>query len=334
MIARQVVWSNPKIQELAKQFVPAADEVWALQNRPGPERDLFRQVSEKGHYGGRTFPTDTRQGTYALSPSGEFLASANTNDPDAMAAMLAKALDAWKALSKGERLRPEPPDPVSADRARLERMYPKDGLVLRVISRDVDRAEAEAGWRGRAWNMDFAWFRADEVARMLPDDVREAQAYEVPQDLVRRLTRCHFVDNVRGQTSLFREERVQVAKLTATVSRIRGGMASVRFSGSSVAAESGTWSVNGFHDAAEPTKQTRGIDVQILGRAEFDLKRRRFESFELVAVGLRWGGTQYNGRGDDLSPAPIGFLLSKAGDSPAERVAPAFVWAYGWADSR
>jgi hypothetical protein len=37
-------------------------------------------------------------------------------------------------------------------------------------------------------------------------------------------------------------------------------------------------------------------------------------------------------RGEDMGPAPIGWVFSLAGDSLAERVAPAFLRAYGWSD--
>jgi hypothetical protein len=49
-----------------------------------------------------------------------------------------------------------------------------------------------------------------------------------------------------------------------------------------------------------------------------------------VAVGTRWGGTQYNSRADDLDPAPMGLSFTLAGTSPAEHVPPAHVWDYGW----
>src|SRR5437667_10677727 len=114
-----------------EKFVPAADEVWALQHEKGPECDHFRLFCEKGHYGGRTQPTDTRQGTYACTPSGEFLASINTNDPRQMAAMMKKALEVWEAMPKGQRLMAEDPVPAPKGRDRMEMHVPTDGLVLR-----------------------------------------------------------------------------------------------------------------------------------------------------------------------------------------------------------
>jgi hypothetical protein len=64
--------------------------------------------------------------------------------------------------------------------------------------------------------------------------------------------------------------------------------------------------------------------MRLLGTATFDLTRGRFVAFELVAVGVRAGSTQLNGRQGDTDPAPIGILFTLAGDGPCERIAPAF----------
>jgi len=50
------------------------------------------------------------------------------------------------------------------------------------------------------------------------------------------------------------------------------------------------------------------LDMRLLGEATYDLKRDRFLTFELVALGSRWGGTQLNGRWRDTGAAPIGIL--------------------------
>jgi len=56
-------------------------------------------------------------------------------------------------------------------------------------------------------------------------------------------------------------------------------------------------------------------------------------------IGARWallamlaedGKAFRHVRCEDLGPAPIGFAFTLAGDSPAERVAPAYLRAYGW----
>ena len=84
------------------------------------------------------------------------------------------------------------------------------------------------------------------------------------------------------------------------------------------------WGISGFVSVRNLT------DEHFIGSARFDRKRGRFVAFEVVAVGTRRGGTQYNGRGNDLAPAPFGAVLSLAGESRAERVAPEHFGGYGW----
>ena len=81
MIARQSVWTDPEVKELTAKFIPAADEVGRLQSGKDAECRLFQKIAEQGHYAGRTRPSRTRQGTYATTADGTFLASWNKNDP-------------------------------------------------------------------------------------------------------------------------------------------------------------------------------------------------------------------------------------------------------------
>jgi len=48
-----------------------------------------------------------------------------------------------------------------------------------------------------------------------------------------------------------------------------------------------------------------------------------------VAIGLRWGLGNCNLRRDP-KPAPMGIVFTLAGDTPAERLPPAFVSRYEW----
>src|SRR5262249_6706078 len=128
--------------------------------------------------------------------------------------------------------------------------------------------------------------------------------------LLHRLACAHLIDNVRGQTSPFEEREVQKARLRTEVTAADGGVVSLRLEGETRTAREG--------------RREHGLDMRLLGKATFDLARGRFRTFELVAVGSRWGGTQLNGRRGDTDAAPIGILFTLAADSPCERVAPAF----------
>jgi hypothetical protein len=210
VIARRSVWSDPEVVELARAFVPVTDEVHRLQTGSDPECRLFQKIAEQGHYAGQTYPSSTRQGTYAAAPSGVLLASINSNDAKAMAGMLRRALERWDVLSREERLLPNDPAGETAQIRRAEQFYPEDGLVLNVFSRDLPRGEATEAddWTAHAWNRDMAWFTRDEARTFLPPEPTGAgQRHEVPEPIVRRLARLHLVDNVRGQTPAFGTRR-------------------------------------------------------------------------------------------------------------------------------
>jgi len=284
-------------------------------------------MAEQGHYGGRP---GTRQGTYAAAPSGVLLASMNSNDPAQIAAMLQRALAKWATLTPEQRLLPDKPERHTAEVQRPERLYPADGLVLRVNTRDLPREKQIADCRSKAWNQDFAWFKKDEARQLLPEQPSVGAKQEAPALLAQRIARCHLVDNVRGQTSAFQPQDVEKAQFATEVLAVTGDVVSLRIEGETRTAAEGVWPVNDRWDASQPQPQKRGFETRLLGTAKYDLKRERFIAFEMVALGTRWGGTQYNRRADDLEPGPLGVAFTLVGDTPAEHVAPAYLRAYGW----
>ena len=310
--------------------MPAADEVGRLQRGKDAESKLFQQFCEEGHYKGRVHPTNTRQGIYAVTPNGKFLASCNTRRADVVAKMLRQALDKWNQLEKDER-RSTPQQQEQLEKTRRwERRYPHDGLVLRVASRDLPGAKEGRGWKRDAWNLDYAWFDAAEARSFLPKKLEVGAAHEVPHPLVQRLARLHLLDNVRGQVPPFRAKDVVVARLQTKIVQRTGAKVKLRLDGETKAVRKGRWPVNGYRDRHDPKPQELGFETDLLGFATYDAKTKAFTAFELVAVGQRWGGTQYNGRGDNLQKGPIGVFLSLSSGDPDERVAPARIWNYGW----
>jgi hypothetical protein len=304
------------VLELTAKFVPAADEVYRLQNPQtgtDPECRLFQKFAELGHYGGR--PGTTRQGTYAATPSGLLLASVNSNDPQRIADMLRRALAKWQTLSREQRLLPDDPHKQAAAIKRPERFYPQDGLVLYVTSRDMPRAApqpqpAKGAWRQLAWNQDYAWFTKREAKQFLPAQPQVGKKHELPLPVLHRIVCAHLVDNVRGQTAPFEESQVKKARLQTEVTAVNGNMVTLRLDGETRTAKEG--------------QRPHGLELRLLGKATYDLTKERFLTFEMVALGSRWGSTQLNGRKGDLDTAPIGLLFTLAKDNPCERVAPAF----------
>jgi hypothetical protein len=303
------------VLDLAAKFIPAADEVYRMQNLEtgtDPECRLFQKFSEIGHY---TRPGTTRQGTYCVTPSGLLLASINSNDPKRIADMMQRSLEKYQTLAKADRLLAYEPSKKWSEIKRPERFYPDDGLVLYVTSRDLPRDPAKAkpskaAWHELAWNQDYAWFTKVEARGFLAAQPKVGQKHDLPLPVIQRIVCAHLVDNVRGQTSPFEISQVKKARVVSEVTAVDGDLVSMRLEGESFAADEGA--------------RKHGLDMRLLGKATYNLKSERFVSFELVAIGKRWGGTQNNSRKNDLDEAPIGLVFTLAGDGHCERVAPAF----------
>jgi hypothetical protein len=312
VLGRQSLWPDPALQALAHSFIPAADDAGALQRKAGRAGALFREVAEQGHYGGRTEPTDTRQGIYALTAGGTLLASTRTAAAAAVTEVLAAALERWHALSGEERRgRPQSIDVAPSG----ERSDQVPALVLDVYARDLPRSETQAdGSHADAWNQDHMWLDREEVRRLVPDGPPGTRCL-APAAVASRIARFHLVDNVRGQTHGFDARAIDQAVLWSEVVAVADGTVTLRFEGEMRAHERGVWPVRDADDDKEPAPQERGYAMRLLGHGVFDRAHDRFTQLELVAAGDRWGGTQYNWRADDLGPAPMGvaFVLAEPG---------------------
>ena len=270
---------------------------------------LFRKFAKartikKGNRGGA-------QGHYAVAPNGTLLAASSSSDPKVLVEMMKQGLAKWATLSREERLLTEVPNPNEAEKwRRQEKLYPDDGLALRVVARDRTRER----WPDS--NLDYAWFRKDEARRFLPVEPTKDATHDVPRELVQRLARFHLLDNVHALNyTFFPSDAVKKARLTSTVLEVQGQVVSLGFEGETRAS------------IVSPHKI--GYAPRLLGRATYDLKEETFLSFELVAVGMRWGLGNCNRR-HNPAPALMGVVLSLAGDSPAERLPPAFLSRYEW----
>ncbi|MGI8604007.1 MAG: hypothetical protein ACR2OZ_13595 [Verrucomicrobiales bacterium] len=315
-----MVWSDAEVQKLAASFISAADASDRLQ---APDcRDEDAQLFQK--FGGKRTMKSLRagdglgQGQYAVSPSGELLASCATSDPREVARMLADALAKWNELPRERRLLPGNPSPEAARKWRHgEELYPADGLVLSVVARDLPRSTQIASVFEGRWNQDFAWFRKAEARAFVPEKFETGATCEIPRPLVDRLVRLHLVDHVRALNyDFFKPEEVQAATLTATIGQVTSGQVLLRFEGSTRAV------------AAGPS--SRGYDSKLMGRATWNIESGRFTGFELISVGQRWGAGNCNQRHDDSNAAPMGIALELAGQTPADRLPPAFLSEYGW----
>jgi hypothetical protein len=298
--------------ELTEQFIPSTDEVYRLQRGRDPECVFFQDMANHGHYGGQ--PDSTRQGIYVCAPSGKFLSSINSNDPDRVLEMMRAGLQAWENLAGEERW-------LSAESAikpqhRWEDSFPSDGLIVNVISRDLPAQCDPLAPCEVKWNQDYIWYSKEEARQWLGTDPQLGDVHQLPDELVARLARFHFVDNVKGQTSRFSRTGVKESQITTEVVERTGKLVRLKVSGltTGVAGE-GWW------------QSSNGVVTRVLGQATFDLEQGAFVQFELVALGRRWGYTRHNSRSRDSQSGPLGYVLRLAAPN-APHVAPASIADY------
>lgn len=316
MAGRAQAFSDPAvIQLLSERFIPVAENCSPLQRQPDAKGQFFRLVAEQGHYGGRTFPTATRQGHYAFTAAGALLASVNTRDAANLTEMLQRALERWAehADTQGE-------PPAGYAPAHPSR-YPEGGLVLHLAARDLprERDDRPEDWRKHAWNMDYAWFTREEAQSLVPQSREPGARRAAPSPVVRRLARFHLRDIVRGEPPAWPEEAVRHAELNSEVVGVRGGQVDLRLTGAARIATVLRWNDAKTGLAHE---SDAGYDCALYGEATWDEGRVAFTACDLLAAGQRWGTAQYNVRADDLGPAPLGIAFGLAGSAPRDHTPP------------
>ena len=84
----------------------------------------------------------------------------------------------------------------------------------------------------------------------------------------------------------------------------------------------------GENDWAPDYLLDHGMNTEILGSASYNLEQKKFTKFELVAIGKRYGKTEFNGRKNSPDSSYIGFFFSINQNRISERIAPAFIDIY------
>jgi hypothetical protein len=302
-----VVWSDPKLQELARQFVPVAEEVHFL--FPEDAASLQRVADQPAHQLFRRFGeampaadwrrVGTKQGIYLMGPDGEYLEGLSTasGDPADMRRRFERALARWQTVRK-ERGYAERPVPQAGRAAPAA--FAGAPLLLRISVRDLagDACEATPRWRPGAfddgnwaeftrWAWNQNWHGVNEPARLLPPDANEV---EVDAPWFRRFCREVFIDNVRGQAPPFADEHVRKAVLRMRRRAPRNGKVEVVYSGE-----------------VELDDGAHGMSLRLHGSGVFALAEGRCERLLLVALGERRGAHPANQRGSGPAASWIGF---------------------------
>lgn len=300
-----MVWSDPEIKRLSKEFVTVADEVYYLypenpaQIARAQQREdhrFFKQFGEAMPKGDWNHP-GTKQCIYMMGPNAEYLEGkfAASGEAADIRARLQRALQRWDALrvEKDYANKPIPAVPWS----------PPPGvegeLILRVNVRDLPRGPGDKSgarihevpntgmWRDfTKWAWNENWLAVESAKSLVPVGTA---AEEVDKNLVRRICREVLVDNVRGQAPEWSAEEVREASITMRSL----GNGRIEYSGA-VRMEAGA----------------RGYDAKLYGRGAWDAKKGALSTLDIVVIGMRKGKATFNQRENDPGPAPMGVALS------------------------
>lgn len=126
------------------------------------------------------------------------------------------------------------------------------------------------------------------------------------QLLARLLATRGLLDNPKGTALPFTTGEV----LKATLNAGTPARGDYQLAGRVNCNATGDWSRDADANPNPESNQVRGIDVQLLGRMNFDAASSQVRRFEVVGIGTRWGAQPFNGRRGDTAPSDIGFLIS------------------------
>ena len=293
-----------------------------MQRGEDPDAIIFQEMANQGHY--RT-TGGTRQGIYVCSAGGKLMSSINSLNADDVLKTIEAGLDKWDALPVSEKLLSNGYE--LNIKHRWENSYPDQGLVLTSVNADLFTDPPKQTDRSDRWNMDHAWFSQAEARGWLPDDPKNGDIYELPEELANRLFCFHLVDNVRGQSLPFAPQEIKESGLEVEVLDRGHSTVRIKITGHSKAVAKGEWLL-GENDWTPSYPLDHGMKTEILGEASYNLDLEKFTEFEMVAIGKCYGKTEFNSRHFSPDSSWVGFLFTLAEDRAADRVAPAFVDIY------
>lgn len=305
-----MVWSDPEILKLSREFVTVAEEVHFIY--PEGSANLERLAGDAAHEFfkrfGQSMPKNdwndpgTKQGIYMIGPDAEYLegSGAISGGLDQVRKRLRLALERWRVLSAKKKYANKPLPRVRNVAVPEIKDAP---LVFRVFLRDLPRGETDqSGRRFRkgdlrgiwpdftqwAWNIN--WLKIEDPSQLVPKSKEEQP---VSSKLFRRICREALVDNVRGQNPKWRDAHVQLAELTMKLVKKKAHRLVIEYRGK-----------------AEMESGQQKYAPSLYGQALWNAKERRFESFDLIAIGDRRGAGRFNQRASDPGPAPMGVALT------------------------
>lgn len=302
-------------QLLQRDFVPVAANTAYL----APEDKKARNWCESSRFLEKIIEksglrkqdeSETAQGYYAFSATGNLYGSINTHNPEEVVTILQRAKKEFAT---------SPPAKVELQESSLgsESAPPNGAMVLRVFSRisplpaGLDELRRRRnGQLGR----DHLWLLKSDAAEIL-SRLKVAKEAEAPEALSKRLCRYHLTDNVRGESDLWGPEDIKkrsfkVAKLaetdTAMTVRVTGTYAMLK---------------TGIKVEGRRAKSEMGLEGTLEGVLEIDKGKGTFSGAKIYASATCWGASTFT-PDEPTGKFPVLFAMVVATDAVSRQVAP------------
>ena len=291
---REKLNKDPELVDLlGKHFVPVGVD-HEIERRKDAEGDLYRKVAGKA----------VSNSVFVFDPSGKLLfqrlgGEIYQNYNAALKALLKDYQPAKAAVAPG---------PASQDQDEHSYPVPQDAVVVHVTARMV---RAGKDWPGPLrWGRDNMWIRPDEVTALARG--------ELPESLKQRIARFHMINTTGGHLTagaMWKPEHIKRLDMSLTKGRLTGEI-----------------DLEGWVKGPVRNDHSR-YSAKLLGFVE--VKDGMLTRFDVVALGpacrVAGSGPGIETHGEIGVPYPlaIGFRLSTAQDSDAQKRTPPTAVHYG-----
>lgn len=262
---------------------------------------------------------------------------------------LQKALEAFRALPEEER-KPKVERPQNPGSLAGVPLAPPAGALVANVFFTYLEPDGKGGLRRALWHVegqpgdvpgsghdrnhylthvDKLWLTEAEWASLLPASPAKGQTVPLPPAVAQRLARFYATDLAHRSTG----DKVRSAEFTLSVEAASEAGVSLRLDGRTAtgcAFEEAPRGGEGAHAAG-----LCGAEYRFLGRLNYDAKKRRFDRFDILALGEGWGGGRRQAattnfyRGGEHRRWPMGIAMELVTtDRPIDRIPPQNANAY------
>jgi hypothetical protein len=310
-----------------ENFVPVALNLQVEADRQDAHGEFFRQINKAPFPETNRVPyfTGASGRSHGMTASGKFLCK-HTPGSICRDCDPTSALKGWNELPESQR------KPGAIQVGQAGKMDPKipgppeGGLILQVyesrllgdLKGELRRREKHEtfSWGTYEPGRDQIWFSEIEWKELLPPDRKKGTRHPLPTSVAGRMI-ARLTDWSEANGAHWQPEHVRSHDLTLTVEDVSSTAIRLRLEGSVRLAHNTPKEAVRYHSALRPLhhadpKAFARYDGQMLGYLSYDLDKKAFTRFDVVALGEYVGPLLNPYRNEDkqsfylIKPCPLG----------------------------